>query len=246
MSLTDVERGWRALLLGRDEALMEGADAARQRVYRRLVRANLTGAVTRGVPILRRLAGEDVVTALVARWLDEVAPTTRLVRFLPVQFAEWLLELAAREPDALPHPAAPELAHWEALEIDVVMAADAEPRKLSLVPHDEATVETHPSARLAASRHAVHTLTTSSTQWPAPAAEPVILLAWRAAERLTWSKLDGGTAKTLVETSGGATLGEAFARIEAALAANDALDRARVKAQLVDLCRRGALAGFGQ
>jgi hypothetical protein len=99
---------------------------------------------------------------------------------------------------------------------------------------------------MAAYRAPVHRLTTTSTTWPSSstAAQPVILLAWRAAERFTWRELDGGTAKVLVESAAGATLGEAFARIEAALQPGDTLDRARVNASLVDLCRRGALLGF--
>lgn len=247
MSLPDVERAFRALLLGNDGTLMEGADAARQRVYRRLVRGNLSSSIRRGVPILRKLAGDDVVEALMARFLDEVGPRTRLVRFLPVEFAAFLLELP---PAALPHPSAGELANWEALEIDVVMAPDlaipgpAPGGALGGVPLDGARLEMHPSARLAAYRHPVHTLTSAATHWPAPSSEPALLLAWRAAEKFTAQALDGGTAKVLVETAAGATIGDAFARIEEGLAPGDALDRPRVRASLVDLHRRGAIAGF--
>lgn len=242
MSLADVEKSFRALLLGKEEALMDGADPARQRVYRRLVRGNLSSSIRRGVPILRKLAGEDTVDALIARFLDEVAPQTRLVRYLPIEFAAWLLELPA---DALPHACAGELAQWEALEIEVIMAPDL-PNTSSLGrdPVDAAHIEMHPSTRLAAYRHPVHALTSSSKQWPALATEPAILLAWRAVETFTTAALDGGTAKVLVEAAGGATIGEAFARIEAALVAGDVLDRPRVRAALVDLQRRGAIAGF--
>lgn len=244
MSLVDVERAWRKLLLAKDATLMPGADEARQRVYRRLVRGNLTGSVKRGVPILRKMIGEIAVEALAARFLDEVGVKTRLVRFVPVEFAQWLTELPAQD---LPHPAAGELAHWEALEIEVIMAPDADARPTSMLT-DETHVDMHPSARLAAYRHAVHAMTTASTQWPAsPSAatsEPYILLAWRHGERFTWAQLDGGTAKVLVETSGGATVGEAIGRVRAALVAGDALDVPRVRAALIDLQRRGAVAAF--
>lgn len=243
-SLDDVERGWRALLLAREPTLMSGADEARQRVYRRLVRNNISGSIRRGIPILRKIVGEDGVDALIARFLDERAPKTRLVRYVPGEFAHWLTELPA---DDLPHPAAGELAQWEALEIDVVMAPDADVgalASLSSTPRDAARVETHPSARLAAYRHAVHAMTTSSTTWPTMSNEPYILLAWRFAEQFTWKQLDGGSAKVLIETSGGATLGEAIARVQASLADGDALDVPRVRSVLVDLSRRGAITGF--
>ena len=242
MKLAELEHGLRALLLAQDEVLIEGADPARQRVYRRLVRGNLMSAMRRGVPILRKLAGHDVVDALIARYLHEVAPRTRLVRFLPIEFASWLLSLP---PAQLPHPAAGELAHWEALEIEVVMAPDVElTAQLSRAPLDACSIHMHPSTRLCAYRHPVHVLTSSSIQWPAQSAEPALLLAWRAAERFTAHALDGATAKVLVETASGAAIGEAFARIEASLGAGDVLDRALVRASLVDLQRRGAIVGF--
>ena len=55
---------------------------------------------------------------------------------------------------------------------------------------------------------------------------------------------EGGTAKVLVETANGATLGEAIARVKAALVDGDVLDVPRVKSSLVDLSRRGAITGF--
>jgi hypothetical protein len=242
MTLADVESAFRALLLGKDETLMEGADPARQRLYRTLVRGNLSWAIRRAVPVLRKLAGEESVHALVTRFLDEKAPRTRLVRVIPIEFAAWAHALPAHE---LPHAAAGELAQWEALEIDVVMAPEvAELSGVTGDPVDGARIETHPSTRLAAYRHPVHTLTTSSTQWPALAREPALVLAWRSLEKLTWQALDGGTAKVLVETSAGAAIGDAFARIEATLAPGDLLDRRRVRATLVDLHRRGAIVGF--
>ena len=82
-TLDDVERGWRNLLLAREPTLMSGADEARQRVYRRLIRNNLSGSIKRGIPILRRVAGEERVDVLITRFLDEVAPKTRLVRYVP-------------------------------------------------------------------------------------------------------------------------------------------------------------------
>ena len=236
MKLLDVERGFRDLVMRTDERLMP-ADPARQRVYRRLVRGNLFTAVRRAIPITRKILGDDVAEAWIARWLDERGPQTRLVRDVAGEFAEWLLGRTD-----LPHAAAGELAHWEVVEVEVALAPDAEPSG-ARAPVDGARVATHPSARLCAYRHAVQALTASSTAYPEPG-DPVILLAWRAGERFCWKELEGGVAKVLVETSQGQTLGDAFAAVESALADGDVLDRKRVKAALVDLLHRGALTGF--
>lgn len=246
MTLAELEGRWRALLLGKEEALMDGADVVRQRVYRRLVRGNLSSAIRRGIPIMRRLAGEDALDALIARFLDEAAPQTRLARFLPIEFAAWVLALPAAE---MPHASAGELAQWETLEIDVIMAPD-EPLSASTStencrdPLDSARIEMHPSARLAAYRYPVHTLTSSSTQWPTLSLDPSLVLAWRYGERFIWQGLDGGTAKLLVEATSGVTIGAALATIEKTLTPGDQLDRPRVRASLVDLQRRRAIVAF--
>ncbi len=239
MKLDDAERGFRGLLLAPEEQLISGPDPVRQRLYRRLVRNNLFGAVRRAVPISRKLLSDDVVDALISRWLDEQGPSTRLVRQVAGEFAAWLM---ARED--LPHAAAGELAHWEALEIDVGLAPEHEGASHPRAPAPASTVETHPSTRIVAYRHAVHRLTKSAHRYPEPSPEPIILLAWRASERFVWQRLEGGTAKVLVQTAEGATLGDAFAAVEASLAPGDTLDRPRVNAALVDLCRRGAVVGF--
>jgi hypothetical protein len=239
MKLLEAESALHDLTMSRDEKLFEGAEPKRQRLYRRLVRGNLFTAVKRAIPITRKILGEDAVDAMVARFLDEVGPRTRLVRMVASEFASWLMA----QPE-LPHAATAELAHWEALEIEVGMAAEYDGPSASRIPADDARVETHPSARLAAYRHRVHAMTTSDTAYPDAESEPTILLAWRQSERFYWQTLEGSIAKTLVECAEGKTLGDAFHAIEANLAAGDVFDRARVKAQLVDLCRRGALVGF--
>ncbi|HEY4221679.1 MAG TPA: putative DNA-binding domain-containing protein [Myxococcota bacterium] len=239
MSLVDVEKGLRALLLDRDEHLMEGPPPDRQRLYRRLVRSNLFSAVRRAIPITRKILGEDGADALIAQFLDEVGPKTRLVRNVAGEFAEWLMQ----KPD-LPHPACGELAHWEVVEIDVGLAPDYDGPAYPRTPTPSSTIETHPSARLAAYRHRVHALTMAATAYPEAESEPTILLAWRSGERFFWQTLEGGVAKVLVECAQGSSLSDAFASVTAALAEGDTFDSARVNAHLVDLCRRGALVGF--
>lgn len=245
MKLTDVEQAWRDLLLGEDGRLFADADPERQRVYRRLVRGNLFGTIRRAIPITRKILGEEAADALIARFLDEVGPKTRFVRQIATEWAEWLMT----QPE-LPHPATAELAHWEVLEVDVALAPDWEGPAFPRTPDEDGRIESHPSARLVAYRHPVHLLNlrdTTSTSYPpvaGPGDEPFILLAWRAQERFLWQRLSAGTAKVLVETAQGKRLGEAFFAIEASLVPGDSLDRRRVRADLVDLVRRGALVGF--
>lgn len=249
MKLTDVEKSWRDLVLATDARLLpnapEAPDAppvARQRLYRRLVRNNLFGIIRRAIPITRKLLGDEGTDALIALFLDEVGPKTRFVRHIALEWAEWLMA----RPE-LPHPAAGELAHWEVLEVDVALAPDWEGPAHPRTPDDSARIESHPSARLVAYRHPVHGLTKTSEAYPPPAGPddaPFILLAWRAQERFVWQRLEGGTAKVLVETAQGKRIAEALFSIEASLVPGDSLDRGRVKADLVDLVRRGALVGF--
>jgi hypothetical protein len=234
-ALRDVEKQWRSLVLGRDEALMPGIDPVRQRVYRRLVRNSLTGNIRRAIPHAIRIAGEAKIEELLVRFLDEVGPQTRIYRQVPSEFADWAM---AQELGALG-----ELMHWEILEVDVILAPDTE-QIFSRTLTDGAVVITAPSARLAAYMHPVHQVNASTTTLPAASSEPVLLLAWRAGERYAWQRIDGAVAKTLVAAAEGKTSAEAFAAIEATTAPGDRLDRERTKATLVDLQRRGAIAGF--
>src|SRR5438067_12547948 len=89
------------------------------------------------------------------------------------------------------------------------------------VPVDDARIETHPSARLAAYRHRVHAMTTSDTAYPDAASEPVILLAWRLSERFWWQTLEGSVAKTLVECADAKSIGAACDAVEASLTPGD-------------------------
>jgi hypothetical protein len=241
MKLHDVEESWRALLLGSEERLMPDVEPARQRVYRRLVRSNLMQNCRRAIPISRKLVGDDVVDGWIARFLDEQGPRTRLVRHIPSELAEWLL---AQPVESLPHAAAAELVHWEVLEVEVALAPDHEGPGYPRVPTPSSRIETHPSARLAAYQHGVHALSSSSTHYPPRSPMPVILLAWRGGERFVWQRLMGGTAKVLVECAQGKTIGDAFVAVEQSLVDGDVLERPRVMADLVDLCRRGAIVGF--
>ncbi len=254
----DVARAWRALVLGGAPAFLGGpegtpdAPLARQQVYRRLVRNNLVGVVTRACPHARRLAGEDVFAAVVDRWLDEQPPTTRLVRDVPLQFAAWL---AAWPAPQLPHPAFAELCHFESLEIDVTLAETARQRGDVVDPlvvggagggvDERAVVVLDPAARLAVYAHPVHRVTATTTQWPTPTSTPSILLCFQQAEAFVVAPLSPALARVLVQSADGVALGLALDDVAAEAASGGvAFDRARVRADLVDLYLRGAVAGI--
>lgn len=241
MNVEEYERRLRDLTMGAEERLFEGVEPMCQRLYRRLVRANLFGAVRRALPITRRLLGDESTDRLIASFLDlGPGPQTRALRRVALEVGEWLMT----QPQLVPSGAVAELVHWEALEVEVALAPEYDGPALSREPGDDAELEAHPSARLAAYRHPVHRLTRESAGYPAASEEPAILLAWRVDERVTWRSLDGAVAKLLVEAANGATIARCFDAVEATLRPGEALDRRRVKAALVDLCRRGALVGF--
>jgi hypothetical protein len=234
---SSVEAQFATLLFAQEESLPFDADPARQRVYRRLVRGSLSGAIRRAMPHARRIAGESVIDAHIARFLAEQPIQTRLVRMIASEFAAFLEQHPADAPRALV-----ELVQWEALEIPVSLAADA-----AIVPgdpKDDARVEMHPSARLAAYAHPVHLVTRDTGALPSAREQPTILLAWREGERFTWRTLSGGAAKVLVELASDLPIARALDAVDAKSAPDDRLDRALVKSTLVELNRRGAIARF--
>jgi hypothetical protein len=237
VSLDDVEKGLRGLLLGAQPALLPGVDEQRQQVYRRLVRNNLVGTLERACPHARRLAGaafDDVA----ARWLATSPPTTRLLRDVPAQFTAWLAE---QDPTTLPHGSFPELCHFEALEIEVTLSETA---SHDVAPLDDgAGLFLDPSARLAIYRHPVHTVTKATTTWPAPAPLPIVLLCFQRAELMAAQVLSPAVGKLLLLTSQGASLGAAIGSlVEEGGSAGVVVDTGRLRADLVDLQKRGALS----
>lgn len=236
-TLRDVEAQLRALLLSPEPRLLPGLDEERQLLYRRLVRGNFFDAVRRAMPIARKLLGEDVTRALITRFLVESPPTTRFLREVPSEFAAW-----AQHQQDLPHAAARELIHWECLELDVTDAPEPERVAMPALPRDDATIATHPSARLAAYMHPVHRLTRESSEWPEARSEPFFLIAFRPREALDWISVAPVIAKMLVATADGSALLDAARSLEAQHGAP--IDLAWVRANLIDLERRGALLGF--
>ncbi len=243
MTLRDVEAGFKRLLLDERPAFF-GDDAEgqkRQRVYRRLVRNNLMGTIDRACPHARRLAGDVAFDALVARWLSTSPPTTRLLRDVPGEFTAWLQQTQAQQPTSTPHPSFAELCHFEALEIEVTLS---EVSAHAAGPLDEARgLLLDASARLCVYAHPVHHVTSTTTTWPAASAAPVALLCFQRAELFAVQPLSLGVAKVLMLCADGRPLADAIAVVvDEGSAAGVIVDRGRIKADLVDLQRRGALS----
>jgi hypothetical protein len=242
----DVAGAWRALLLSREPVFFAGASPARQRVYRELVRTTLRGAIRRACPHARRLAGDDVFDGFVDRFLQDAPPTTRLLRDVAGQFTAWLSSL----PEAgLPHASFGELCHFEALEIDVTLsptAQDAPPTRALLAElADDAVAVVDPSTRLGVFRYPVHRVTSQTTSWPEPTSTPSFLLCFQRAEAFVVDVVSPAVARVVVMAAEGQPVGAALDVLATeARAAHIDFDRRRVRADLVDLQRRGALVGF--
>lgn len=239
MSLDDVEKGFRRLLLDVEAgAVFAGVDEQRQAVYRRLVRNNLVGTLERACPHALRLAGAAAFDAVVARYLATSPPTTRLLRDVPGQFTEWL---QTQPPTSLPHLSFAELCHFEALEIEVTLAQTASHPTTPL--DNRRPLFLDPSARLCIYAHPVHRVTTSTTTWPEASALPVVLLCFQRAELLAVQPLSLAVGKVLMMAGDDTSLGNAInAVVDEGTAAGVVVDRGRIKADLVDLQRRGALS----
>lgn len=236
-ALATLEEGVRALLFSREPRALGGLDEEAQALYRRLVRTTLSTVVKNAVPRAHALLGDEGMERLLARWLEEAPPTTRILRRVPEGFAAFCQSL--EDP---PHPALPELVAWEVLEIEVTHAPDFEGAPPPSAPDDDGGVLAHPSARLAVYLHPVHGLAKRPTEWPRPSREPSFLVAYRAAERFHWVAVPKLVAQVLLHTGEGLTLGQALAALEEQAGA--AVDRGLARSWLVNLQRRGALVGF--
>lgn len=233
-------QAWRALVLGDGTNTFVDVDPRRQALYRELVQNNLHGIVRRACPHAARLAGEAFST-VTDRFLAEHPISARFTREIPGEFTAWLM---AQPSTSLPDPAFAELCHFEALEIEVTLALVGDHVVVERI--DPATLpQMNPSARLAIYRHDVLSTTPSSTTWPAPLAQPVVVLCFQANEQFLVERLTIATGKVLLATAAGTCIGDAIARVCAEAEAHGAaVDRGAVLAQLTDLHRRGAIARF--
>jgi hypothetical protein len=244
----DVARAWRALLFAPTPVALHGVGppSAREIVYRDLVRRTLAGTIRRACPHARRIAGEDAFDRLLARAFAEAPPTTPFLHGVPGQYTAWLQTLPVAD---LPHPAFAELCHYEALEVEVTLATIAReepPNPPTAADIDDGVVVViDPSTRLCAYRYPVHRVTSATTTWPAMSSTPVFLCCFQRAEVFTTEVVSPAVARTLVLAADGVTVGAALAQLaDEARSLRTTFDGRRVRADLVDLQRRGALVGF--
>ncbi|HEY1098704.1 MAG TPA: putative DNA-binding domain-containing protein, partial [Myxococcota bacterium] len=198
MSLADIERAWRRAVFGDGHGLVD-VEPARQQLYRDLVRNNLGGVLRRACPHAARLAGstfDDIVTAFLTEPLRE-----RFTRRIPQAFTTWLSSTSM----TLPHASFAELCHFEALEIDVVLAERA-PHVVTVL-RDDAVAVLDASARLGVYAHPVHLVTATTTTWPTPSSVPTALLMFQHDEVAAVEVLPLLVARLLVALGGGARIG---------------------------------------
>jgi hypothetical protein len=237
LEVEETEAGLRELLFAREPSLMDGVEEERQLLYRRLVRSSQTTAIKNAMPILVGIIGHDAVGELLTRYLDDHPPQTRLYRELPMEFRDW-----AMEQEDLGHPAITELINWEVTELEVLYAEDAEPGDMPRQPLPGSRVEFHPSARMFAFLHPVHTLKRGATAWPKPRTEPVFLLAHRTGENMHWVTLPTAAAKMLALAGEGAVVAAVFETLSAEH--GEEFDEHFARSWLVNLQHRGAILGF--
>jgi hypothetical protein len=248
-TLVDVEAGFWALTLGeRDGPVWDGVPVERQRLYRSLVRHNLKGVLQRACPHAQRIVGEAAFDVVTNAFLASHRIQTRLTRDIPGEFTAWLqMQLTSPLPSsALAHhdgAAFAELCHFEALEIEITLAATATPAPGR--PVDNARIVMDTSARLAVYRHPVHTVRSTTTTLPPPTPMPSVLLCFQRAEAFTVDVIAPAVGKLLMLAASGATVGEALATLaEEAARHGVSFDRGRLKSSLVQLHLRGAIAAF--
>lgn len=231
----EVEEELKRWLLHRDPPAFEGLDERSRQVYRRLVRRSLGNGVRISLPVSRALLGEEL-NDLIAQWMEQAPPTTRLYWRLPLEFAEWV-----RAQQDLPHPATAELIHWEAIKLDVRNAEPA-PSNLDVEsePRPNHRVILHPSARLGIYHYPVFRMTTESP-WPTASETPQFVIAYRRDEIPRWQVLAPQTAQFLAHLAQGQTVAEGYRFLEELY---ESLDVSPIGDHIGDLHERGAILGF--
>lgn len=236
--MTTLEQQVRAMLLDRELAPMEGLEERAQVIYRRQVRKSLLNGARLAIPVARKAVDPEVLEGILALWLERSPPTTRLYWRLSLDLAAWVAQM----PDP-PHPAFPELIHWETLEVDILNSPDAPAQaEPSPVLHPEKALLLDPSARLAIYQYPVYRMSTQDPSWPeAPLDQPAFVAGWRHQERFFWEALSPDVAQALAQIAQGATLSQALTALGQIY--GEQLDAARVTSELQRLAGRGLLWG---
>lgn len=128
-SLRQVQQAFTAYLRDPDAAPPPELDPERMGIYRRLIRGNLTGLLENAFPVCVTMLGQDTFEGLVTRFLATHHSQAPLFTELAAEFVQWL-----QADPAPPHPALPELAHYEWVET-ALYQLDAHPLQ-PLAPGD--------------------------------------------------------------------------------------------------------------
>lgn len=164
---------------GPDLEVMEGVDARRLLLYRRLVRRGLRGAIKVEIPrTAARLEG--AFDDYVSRFFDEELPRSPYLRDVAFEFVAWAAPLWAedeRVPTYLGDLARHELVAFE------VAGHPSEDGELTGAPIDlERAVRFGAAARIARYEHAIHRLDADLAARDVPARQASALLVYRDAE----------------------------------------------------------------
>lgn len=223
----------------------------RQRLVRRRVRAGIVSAVGDALPLLRRFAGETRLRRWVDAWLDKAPPQTRFYWRLPVEFAVWLSachsepvssgtkDRVKNPPKAVGTACLSELAHFEAMQLEVLNAPDPDspsPREHS---GSDDILRAHPSARLGIYHYPVFRIDKKMKSLPARGMEPSFVLLYRANEACRWLLLPPRVAQLLAQAAQNrGSLHEALAFLRRLYGH---VDERFIRGELIDLQRLGVL-----
>ena len=223
------------------EALRRGG-LKRLMVYRRLVRANLRGAVTIAIPrVVARL--DSIFDEYFDRFLAERGPRTHYLRDVTTEMLDFCAddwETDERVPAYMMSLARHESVVIELNAMPVCSTPSAAP-ELSL----EQPVLFIEAVRLMRHRFAVHELTESEDDRTVPTRREVALLGYRSPDHdVRFLELTPLAAEIMQRLLAGAALGDALT--SAAQACDEALTQPVIDGSarlLSDLAERGALLG---
>lgn len=159
-----------------DGAALAATDMRRIRVYRRLVRGTLRGAIENQLTLTAARMGDEAYRRHVALFAEEELPRSQVLRDVAYEFARWAAP-RLRADAALP-PYLADLARFELLEFDV---HTAERKPVDTVGDElgaDLAVAFDTTARVGSFVYAVHEMPPEG----APEARPAGVLAYRDAE----------------------------------------------------------------
>jgi hypothetical protein len=182
--------------------------APRLAIYREAYRGRLIDALRSNYPVLHRVLGDEAFAVLAIDYLASYPSQERSIRWFGHRLAAWLDERLRSDPQALPHPALPDLARMEwAIGLSFDAADDAPLSREALAaraPGDWPGLrfKGHPSAAVVSLAWDVEPLWRSLTDDPDAGTEPPAshahrLLVWRQGLDSRWRSLPADEADAL-------------------------------------------------